>query len=86
MARRRPVGILCPRCGSVMVYHIELELQQDGTRIVNRYYRCPVCRYKIIDSRVVLRRINGKLISEIKESRLAGLKTVYDISNKRVTL
>ncbi len=84
MADKRKVGLVCPRCGSIMNYQIEVELKHDGTRIVYRYYRCPVCRYKIIDSVVTIRRVNGKIITEARDGngRHRALE-VYSVSNKR---
>jgi DNA-directed RNA polymerase subunit RPC12/RpoP len=70
MLDKRRTGLICPRCGSVMNYQIEVELKHDGTRVVYRYYRCPVCRYKINDSVVTIRRINGKIVTEAKNSNI----------------
>jgi DNA-directed RNA polymerase subunit RPC12/RpoP len=84
MEARKKVGLVCPRCGSIMNYQIEVELKHDGTRIVYRYYRCPVCRYKIMDSVVTIRRVNGKIVTEARNSNgKQGAMEVYSISNKR---
>ncbi len=46
--------VVCPRCGSRMMYMIEVEM--GNSRTVNYYYRCPVCGYKLVDLRIVVRR------------------------------
>ncbi|MCE4606043.1 MAG: hypothetical protein F7B59_01745 [Desulfurococcales archaeon] len=83
MADRKKNGLVCPRCGSIMNYQIEVELRHDGTRVVYRYYRCPVCRYKITDSVVTIRRINGKIVTEAKNSNIPTLIESYSINKTR---
>ncbi len=84
MEAKKKVGLVCPRCGSIMNYQIEVELKHDGTRIVYRYYRCPVCRYKIVDSIVTIKRVNGKIVTEARngDSRHKTLEA-YSLSNRR---
>jgi len=54
--------VLCPKCGVEMIYQIEKEKSSSGEIRITRYYKCPVCGTKIIDERLVLRPIDGKIL------------------------
>ena len=73
MARER---VLCPRCGSQMVYLIDIE--GGNSRKIHYYYRCPLCGYRLDDLYVIVRRgSNGSVEIEALEPRR---KLVYPLN------
>ncbi len=46
--------VICPRCGNLMVYMIEIE--GGNSKRLKYYYKCPVCGYKLDDLVLSVRR------------------------------
>lgn len=60
--------VICPRCGSKMVYVIEIE--GSNSRSIRYYYRCIVCGYKMEDLSLTVRRSsNGGIEIEALEAK-----------------
>ena len=60
--------VVCPRCGSKMVYVIEIE--GSNSKTIRYYYRCPVCGYKLEDLSLTVRRSgNGGVEIEALEAK-----------------
>ena len=60
--------VICPRCGSKMVYVIEIE--GSNSRSIRYYYRCIVCGYKMEDLALTVRRSsNGGIEIEALEAK-----------------
>ena len=55
-------GPVCPKCGVPMVYLIEKEKNSKGEVRITRFYRCPVCGTKIIDEKLILRPVDGRIL------------------------
>jgi DNA-directed RNA polymerase subunit RPC12/RpoP len=51
----------CPKCGALMAYLVEKEKNGKGEIRITRYYRCPVCGTKVIDERILVKPVDGKI-------------------------
>ncbi len=69
--------VQCPRCGSPMRYVLETEKYNDGARKITGYYICPVCRYKMAETRIeVGKKEKGLVLMIVKlsQKRRGGLR------------
>ena len=64
MSTRR-FEILCLRCKTSMDYMSEVE--RGGEVRVSRFYRCPVCGFRVLDERVTIRRSEDGLVLEFSK-------------------
>ncbi len=67
MVMVRDHQVVCPRCGSKMMYIIEAE--GSNKRRIRYYYRCPVCGYKLEDLAVSIEHNGAGVVIEVLETR-----------------
>jgi len=65
MAVRNRVGIVCPRCHNIMVYQMEAEIS-GAQKTLRRYYRCPVCGFRINDMSALSHNGDGRIRIVVK--------------------
>jgi len=59
----RRIEILCLRCKTSMEYVSEVE---RGSEVrISRFYRCPLCGFRILDERVTIKRSEDGLVLEV---------------------
>ena len=65
--------MVCPRCGTVMVYRAEITIGNGDGSVVEYYYRCPRCGYRLHDLTVRLaRNRSGGLVLVARINRRAN--------------
>ncbi|MCE4617079.1 MAG: hypothetical protein F7C32_00625 [Desulfurococcales archaeon] len=68
MTFQSEVGVICPRCKNVMVYQMETEIN-GNEKTLRRYYRCPVCGYRINDMSALSHNGDGRVKIIVKWMR-----------------
>lgn len=66
LVARWRLEVLCPKCKVGMDYMSEVE-KGDEVRI-SRFYRCPVCGFRVLDERIVVRHSSEVVVLEVTRS------------------